>query len=101
MLNQISERYNGKGKRNRLKIIYDILNVMRNHNGAIKPTPLLRYSNLSSQNFAKYLEELLDKGFVEEGRDKRKRKVCVLTVKGHKYLQKYKNIVAFVEEFNL
>jgi predicted transcriptional regulator len=75
--------------------------VIRNHGDKIKPTPLLRYSNLSSQNFSKYLEELTEKGFIEEGRDKKKRKVITLTKKGHEYLRKYKGIVAFVEEFNL
>jgi predicted transcriptional regulator len=58
-------------KRNRLKIIYDILNTIRNHNNLIKPTPLLRYSNLSSQSFSSYLGELMEKGFIAEGRDKK------------------------------
>ena len=89
------------GKRDRLSIIYDILNMIRRHNNSIKPTPLLRYSNLSSQSFAKYLDELMEKGFVVEGRDKKKRKVLMLTDKGHEYLMKYKAITSFVDEFNL
>lgn len=98
MLNR-PERTNAK--RNRLRIIYDILNVIRNHDNAIKPTPLLRYSNLSSQNFSKYIDELLEKGFIEESMDRRKRKFFALTEKGYKYLEKYKSIVAFVDDFNL
>ena len=89
------------GKRDRLKIIYDTLNMIRRHNNSIKPTPLLRYSNLSSQSFTKYLAELLEKGFVVESTDKKKRKVIMLTEKGHNYLMKYKAINQFVEEFNL
>jgi predicted transcriptional regulator len=88
-------------KRNRLKIIYDILNTIRNHNNSIKPTPLLRYSNLSSQSFSSYLGELMEKGFIEEGRDKKNRKVMMLTEKGFDYLQKYKIMTKFVEDFNL
>jgi len=89
------------GKRNRLKIIYDILNMIRRHNNAIKPTPLLRYSNLSSQSFAKYLDELMEGGFIKESQDKKKRKVIMLTLKGHEYLKKYKVIIKFIEDFNL
>jgi len=88
-------------KRNRLKIIYDILNMIRNHNNSIKPTPLLRYSNLSSQSFSSYLGELMEKGFVAESRDKKNRKFLMLTEKGFNYLQKYKILTKFVEDFNL
>jgi len=88
-------------KRNKIKIIYDILNMIRRHNNAIKPTPLLRYSNLSSQSFSRYLDELMEKGFIKEGQDKKKRKVIMLTGKGHEYLKKYKVITKFIEDFNL
>jgi predicted transcriptional regulator len=88
-------------KRNRLRIIYDILNMIRNHNNSIKPTPLLRYSNLSSQSFSTYLVELMEKGFVAEGHDKKNRKILMLTGRGLIYLQKYKVITKFVEDFNL
>ena len=88
-------------KRNRLKIIYDILNMIRNHDNSIKPTPLLRYSNLSSQSFTSYLGELMEKGFIVEGRDRKNRKLLILTEKGFDYLQKYKIITKFVEDFNL
>lgn len=88
-------------KRNRLKIIYDILNMIRNHGNSIRPTPLLRYSNLSSQSFSSYLGELMEKGFVVEGRDRSGRKLLTLTEKGLEYLQKYKIITRFVQDFNL
>lgn len=88
-------------KRNRLKIIYDILNMIRNHDNSIKPTPLLRYSNLSSQSFTSYLGELMEKGFIVEGRDRKNRKLLILTEKGFDYLQKYKIITKFVDDFNL
>ena len=89
------------GKRNRLKIIYDILNEIRRHKNSIKPTPLLRYSNLSTQSFSKYFDELLEKGFIEENENKKGKKVIKLTLRGHKYLEKYKSITKFIEDFNL
>jgi len=88
-------------KRNRLEIIYDILNMIRRNNNSIKPTPLLRYSNLSSQRFSKYLDELLEKGFITEDKDKKKRKFITLTKKGHRYLEKYKAITMFIDDFDL
>ncbi len=88
-------------KRDRLKVIYDILSVVREHNNSIKPTPLLRYSNLSTQGFQEYVAELLDKGFLKEMPDKKGRKFFTLTDKGFKYLEKYSTITGFIEDFGL
>ena len=90
-----------ESKRNRLKIIYDILNMIRRHENSIKPTPLLRYSNLSTQSFSRYLDELMERGFIKEGQDKKKRKFIMLTERGHEYLKKYKIITKFIEDFSL
>jgi predicted transcriptional regulator len=90
-----------EGKRSRLGIIYDILRTIRDHGNSIRPTPLLRYSNLSSQNFSKYMAELLEKGFVEEIYDRKRKKSIAVTGKGLRYLEKYLSIVAFIDEFNL
>jgi len=90
-----------KKKRDRLEVIYDILQIiMKNHN-SIKPTPLLRYSNLSSQSFSQYFKELKEKEFVKEILDKKGRKYISLSDKGFKFLEKYKTIVGFIEEFEL
>jgi predicted transcriptional regulator len=88
-------------KRDRLEIIYDILRIIREHNNSILPTPLLRYSNLSSQSFNEYLNELVEKGFIREVYDKKGRKYLSLTDKGFRYLEKYKKIIEFIDEFGL
>jgi predicted transcriptional regulator len=88
-------------KRERLEVIFDILSIIRDRNNSIKPTPLLRYSNLSSQSFADYYSELLDKGFVKEVEDKKGKKFITLTDKGFNYLNKYKLILGFIDEFEL
>jgi predicted transcriptional regulator len=87
-------------KRHRLEVIYDMLRIIRNHDNSIKPTPLLRYSNLSSQRFSLYLNELKEKEFVKEiiGND---RKFITLTDKGFRYLEKYKFIKGFIADFDL
>ena len=88
-------------KRDRLEVIFDILSIIQRHHNSIKPTPLLRYSNLSSQSFKDYFEELVKKEFVKEIRDKKTRKFVTLTDKGFKYLEKYKYIIGFIDEFEL
>lgn len=88
-------------KRERLEVIYDLLKIVRDHNNSIKPTPLLRFSNLSSQSFNEYMKELLAKGLVKVIVDQKGRKAITLTDKGFKYVGKYKAILSFIEEFEL
>lgn len=90
-----------KRKRDRLEMIFDILNIIRNHQNSIRPTPLLRQSNLSSQSFTEYLNELLEKDLIKEIADENEKKFLTLTDKGFKYLDKYKLILGFIEEFEL
>lgn len=88
-------------KRERLEVIYDILSIIRTKNNSIKPTPLLRYSNLSTQRFSEYISDLLSKELVKELIDKKHKKTYTLTDKGFKYLEKYQTILGFIEEFEL
>lgn len=88
-------------KRDRLEVVYDILNVIKEHNNSIRPTPLLRHSNLSSRGFSEYYNELISKGFIKEITDKKGRKYITLTDKGFMYLEKYRLILGFIEEFEL
>ncbi len=85
-------------KRNKLEIIRDILKIIQ-ENRSIKPTPLLRKSNISSSRFKEYYSDLLDKEFIKEVHEKRKK--IILTKKGLKYLEKYSTIVEFINEFEL
>ena len=88
-------------KRSRLEIIYNILKTIKDKNNSIKPTPLLRYSNLSSQSFAEYYHELIQKEFIREEYDRKQRKYITLTDKGFEYLEKYRTIKNFIDELGL
>jgi len=88
-------------KRERMEVIYDILKIIRDNQNSIKPTPLLRKANLSSNNFSDYYTELLEKEFVKEIIDKKERKYVTLTDKGFKFLEKYTLIRGLIEEFDL
>jgi predicted transcriptional regulator len=84
-------------KRNKLEIIKDILKIIQENHNSIKQTPLLRKSNLSSKRFYEYFRDLENEGFVIKTTENQ----IHLTEKGFKYLEKYKSIVGFIEEFNL
>ena len=88
-------------KRDRLEVIYDMLDLVRKNNNSIKPTPLLRKSNLSTQSFNEYITELQDKGFLKEISDAKGKKFYSLSDKGFHYLEKYKAIIGFIDEFDL
>ncbi len=87
-------------KRDKLEVIYDILNIIRKYHNSIKPTPLLRYSNLSTNSFKKYHKELLKKELIREIYDKNKKYIS-LTDLGFKYLEDYSKIKGFIDEFGL
>jgi len=87
-------------KRGKLEMIKDILKIIQENHNSIKSTPLLRQSNISSSRFKEYFSELLDKGFVKEI-NYRGGKYISLTEKGLRFMEKYKTIVNFIDEFEL
>ena len=87
-------------KRGKLDIMKDILKIIQENRNSIKPTPLLRQSNLSSARFKEYFNELLDKRFIKEFNNNGE-KFISLTEKGFKFLEKYKTIINFIDEFEL
>jgi predicted transcriptional regulator len=88
-------------KRERLEIIKDILKIIHGNNNSIRLTPLIRKSNLSSSRFQEYFQELLEKDFIKEIIDQNRKKQIILTEKGFRYLEKYRTIMGFIEEFEL
>lgn len=88
-------------KRDRLEIIHDILQVIQEKGERIRPTHILYKSNLSHQMLTAYMTELIEKGFVEERRDKKGKKSFALTNKGFGYLKDYSLIRGFMESYGL
>jgi predicted transcriptional regulator len=87
-------------KRERLDVIKDILkSVMEYRN--IKPTRLLYSSNLSPQMFKGYIDELLNKKFIKLDIAEENKKTFSLTKKGYDFLEQYKTIENFIENFGL
>ena len=87
-------------KRERLEVIKDILYSIRSTR-KIKPTRLLYASNLSPQMFKDYVNELIKKDFIKLDIDEKEKKTFSITRKGMEFLQEYKVIENFVENFGL
>lgn len=86
-------------KRERLEVIKDILNAIRD-NKNIKPTRLLYASNLSPQMFKEYIGELMIKGFIKLEVEEDK-KTFSLSKKGNEFLEEYRIIERFIDNFGL
>lgn len=87
-------------KRTRLEVMHDILQVVKNKNGKIKPTHILYKSNLSHQMMEEYMKELIEKKFIIENSEKTGRTYSI-TQKGMNFLDKYGLIKEFTSSFGL
>jgi predicted transcriptional regulator len=88
-------------RRGRLEIMRDILSIINKNKNMIKSTPLLRKSGLSSNGFKEYYFALLERKLISEIKDLEENKQIILTEKGLRFLEKYKTMINFIEEFEL
>jgi predicted transcriptional regulator len=86
-------------RREKSEVVFDILNIISKNNNSIKSTPLLRYSNLNYNLFKEYIKELKEKDLIVE--NNKKNKEYSLSEKGFKYLEKYRKVHEFLDEFLL
>ena len=86
-------------RREKSEVVFDILNIISKNNNSIKSTPLLRYSNLNYNLFNEYVKELHEKGLILE--KNKQNKEFSLTEKGFKYIERYKKVQEFLDEFLL
>lgn len=85
-------------RRDKLRVIFDMLNSIQEKGGRIKPTHLLYKSNLSHSKMQEYLKELISRDMVEEGFDKTN-KVYAITKNGIKFINDYKKVKEFADSF--
>lgn len=88
-------------RREKLDIIKDILEAIRDKGGTIKPTHLLYKSNLSHDSMKKYVSDLITREMVMETEDKDSNKRYMITEKGLKFLADYRQIREFTDSFGL
>ena len=85
-------------RRDKITIIFDILNAIQAKGGKIKPTHLLYKSNLSHGRMKQYFDELMSKGLLEE-KDNKDKKLYILTDEGYKFISDYANVKKFMDSF--
>ena len=87
-------------KREKLEIIQDILKTIKKNKNDIKPTPLLRKTNISSARFKTYYNDLTKRELIKVYQNKNSQTIS-LTNKGEQFLKKYQTIISFIEEFGI
>jgi len=81
-----------KPYRSRLKIVLDILTAISEESG--KVSKILLHANLSYDRLMKYLNELLEKGLIEEEMGEYR-----LTEKGYRFLEELRRAEKLAEAF--
>ena len=90
-----------KRKRDRLEIIKDILEIIRDKRQKVKPTHIMYKANLSHQMLTEYTNELLSNEMIEETKDKKNRKNYDITEKGLNFLKDFNMIKGFMDSYGL
>ncbi len=87
-------------RRSNIDIVGDILRSLRLAYGQLKPTHVMYKANLSHKLLKEYLDDLMEKGLVEEG-DHEGNRMIKITDKGIDFLKQFDKLKEFKNAFGL
>jgi predicted transcriptional regulator len=87
-----------KNRRDRIDMIASILEAIEGEGKKAKPTHILYKANLSHKIMKSYLDELRNRGFIEEDEND---KSILLTHKGREFLSELRKMKRFIDSFGL
>jgi predicted transcriptional regulator len=92
-------------KRSRTDVIFDILRILQENRGRIKPTHLLYKANLSHETMRMYLGNLKKNGLLKEIelelKKAKSKKLIAITPKGIDFYIKYSKMKEFERTFGI
>lgn len=83
-----------------MDIISDMLNIIRERGGSIKPTHLMYKANLSHKQMKSYLDELMKKNLIQIGTSENDNKIRI-TKNGVEFNMKYLQMKDLEKTFGL
>ena len=83
-----------------MDIISDMLAIIQDKNGSIKPTHLMYKANLSHNQMKSYLDELTSKKLVDKEASKKGNRI-IITKPGRDFLLQYNRMREFEKTFGL
>lgn len=85
-----------------MRILVDMMRAIRDEgDDGAGPTRILYAANLSHDRLKQYLEELLDKGLIEEVLGSNGSRTYTLTDKGREFLREFVKIERFSQAFGI
>ncbi len=87
-------------RRSNIDIVGDILRSLRMAQGQLKPTHVMYKANLSHKLLKEYLDDLMEKGLIEEGNYEGRRMIRI-TDKGREFLGQFDKLRDFKNAFGL
>lgn len=88
-------------KRTRMEVICDILRIIQEKNGKIKPTHLMYKANLSHISMKSYISELTKNNLIKKKASSEGKFILEITSKGRDFLLKYLQMKEFEKTFGL
>ncbi len=87
-------------RRSKMHILVDILRVIHRKNGKAKPTHILYGANLSHIRLKKFLNLLLERGFIDTVNE-RDHMFYIITPRGYEFLREFRKIEEFSNAFGM